>query len=361
MKRRLLQPSIARPDTSYVTIRKNKRGGIRIYWIRAGKTVRLTTGPEHVLQADRLNKEFLSQQKISHIEDGSVGWAIATYRQSDAYKELAPSSRSLYERWLKEFEGMWGFMSCAAITRKAVKTFARTFGDKRATRILAMAVLGNVLGVAYDEGIIDGNPVSKLKLSKNAPRQEIWDNDQIAAFMTAADRHPKAIQARRYFSLLQYTGQRPSDCVKMTKAQHNGDTIKVRQQKTGKFVEIPCHQSLRDELAEDRFPNSLYLLAQSNGKPFTRNHMGAVFRQICTEAQLDALQARDLRRTAAVRLGEAGCTGIEISAITGHSLDETQRILETYVPRTLKMARNALAKWENKPGAVSNALDDKGR
>lgn len=361
MKRRLLQPSITQPDTSYVTIRKNKRGGLRIYWIRGGKTVRLSSGPEHVLQADRLNKEHLAGQKVSHIEDGTVGWAVASYRQSDAYKALAPSSRSLYDRWLKDFEGKWGYLPCADITRKVVKAFGRTFGDKRATRILAMAVLGNVLGVAYDEGVIEANPVSKLKLAKNAPRQEIWDNDHIAAFMEAVDKHPKAIAAKRYFCLLQYTGQRPVDCVKMTKAQHNGDTIKVRQQKTNKFVEIPCHQSLRVELAEDRFPNSLYLLAQSNGKPFTRSHMGAIFRQICAEAQLDALQARDLRRTAAVRLGEAGCTGIEISAITGHSLDETQRILETYVPRTLKMARNALAKWENKPGVLSNALDDNGR
>lgn len=111
MKRRLLQPSITQPDTSYVTIRKNKRGGLRIYWIRGGKTVRLSSGPEHVLQADRLNKEYQAGQKVSHIEDGTVGWAVSSYRQSDAYKALAPSSRSLYGNYIFDSPIIPGYIS----------------------------------------------------------------------------------------------------------------------------------------------------------------------------------------------------------------------------------------------------------
>lgn len=352
MKRKLSRPSTSQPDTSYVTFRKNRKGGLRIYWIRAGKVVRLSNGPEHVLQADRLNKEFQAGQKLNHIADETIGWAIATYRQSDSYKILSVSSRTLYERWLKKYEADWGHLKGPDISRRVVQKLSRSFGDKRATRLLAMAVLSNVMAVLYDEGLIEANPVSRLKMAKNAPRQTVWDNDQIALFMEMADKHPKASAIRRYFALLQYTGQRPVDCVKMTKAQHNGDTIKVRQQKTGRFVEVPCHGALKAELADDRFGNSLYLLAQESGKPFTRNHMGAIFRDVCCQAGLNALQARDLRRTAAVRLGEAGCTAIEISAITGQSIDDTTRILETYIPRTLKMARNAMAKWEQTGGGV---------
>jgi hypothetical protein len=47
-----------------------------------------------------------------------------------------------------------------------------------------------------------------------------------------------------------------------------------------------------------------------------------------------------------VRLAEAGCTDPEIAVITGHSLERTRQILETYLPRTPEMARNAMAKWE---------------
>jgi hypothetical protein len=41
-----------------------------------------------------------------------------------------------------------------------------------------------------------------------------------------------------------------------------------------------------------------------------------------------------------VRFAEPGCTDPEIAAITVHSLERTKQILETYLPRTLEMARN---------------------
>jgi len=59
-------------------------------------------------------------------------------------------------------------------------------------------------------------------------------------------------------------------------------------------------------------------------------------------AGVEGLQFRDLRRTAAVRLAEAGCTVPEIAAITGHTIDTTARILEAYLPRNFTMARAAI-------------------
>ncbi len=81
---------------------------------------------------------------------------------------------------------------------------------------------------------------------------------------------------------------------------------------------------------------------------------GVTDKAVCDELGIGReLQARDLRRTAAVRLAEASCTPIEIAAITGHSIERTRQILETYVPRTDPMGRNAVAKWErNEPGNV---------
>jgi hypothetical protein len=60
-------------------------------------------------------------------------------------------------------------------------------------------------------------------------------------------------------------------------------------------------------------------------------------------------KSQDRRRTALVRLAEAGCTDPDIAAITGHSLERTKQILETYLPRTPEMAHDAMAKWESKP------------
>lgn len=59
--------------------------------------------------------------------------------------------------------------------------------------------------------------------------------------------------------------------------------------------------------------------------------------------EIDDLQFRDLRRTAVVWLGELGIEDHLIASITGHKLDHTRKILETYMPRTTKMAGRAIA------------------
>lgn len=358
MKRKLYAPSTSKPDTRYVSRRRNRDGKVRLYWQRKGqKPIRLPNGPEWMIAADRLNKDYDGRQRAATVVEDTVAWAIRIYRESDAYKDLAPNSRAIYERWLKFYEKKWGHLHCRAITRKVVMSTARGI-KQRPTRITAMAVLKNILNIAYNEGVIEVNPASELGLKKNPPRQQIWQLADMEKWLAEAAKHMHAKAARRYFYLLRFTGQRPVDCVQMTKVHFNGDTIKVRQQKTGKLVEIPTHHELKAELAADPFPDSLYLVAKPSGKPFDRNYMGYVFREICSTAGLDALQARDLRRTAIVALGEAGCSTVEISAISGHDIDSTQKILETYLPRTLPMARNAIRKWENKTGKVSNALDE---
>ena len=70
-------------------------------------------------------------------------------------------------------------------------------------------------------------------------------------------------------------------------------------------------------------------------------------------AGLDGPQHRDLRRTAMVRISEAGCTTQEIAAVSGHEIATTTRILDTYVPRTAKMAQAAILKWEGRKGNKS--------
>ena len=46
-----------------------------------------------------------------------------------------------------------------------------------------------------------------------------------------------------------------------------------------------------------------------------------------------------------VRMAEAGCTVPEIAAVSGHTIEQTQRILETYIPRTVTMAEAAIVKY----------------
>ena len=83
------------------------------------------------------------------------------------------------------------------------------------------------------------------------------------------------------------------------------------------------------------------------------------FRRIAERAQIDA-QARDLRRTAMVRMAEAGATVPQIASVSGHSIEATQRILETYLPRNRDLAEMAITRLaEHKRHTEFNALDKK--
>ena len=72
------------------------------------------------------------------------------------------------------------------------------------------------------------------------------------------------------------------------------------------------------------------------------NYLRHEWREVTLAAGLDGLQFRDLRRTGMVRMAEAGATAVQISAISGHSIEATMRILETYIPRNAAMAAAAV-------------------
>lgn len=152
---------------------------------------------------------------------------------------------------------------------------------------------------------------------------------------------------RLAFHLLFYTAQRPVDVLRMRWSDYDGDIIRLRQQKTGKLVEVPCHSELQLILEDAKAERSgLTIVGQKNGRPMNRDSLTAKFKRIRRSCGLEHLQARDLRRTAMVLMGEAGATELQIAAVSGHSIESTRQILETYLVRTAKMGRAAIRKWE---------------
>jgi integrase len=128
------------------------------------------------------------------------------------------------------------------------------------------------------------------------------------------------------------------------RAQHvSADTIRVKQSKTGAQWIIPMHPDLRGVLK--RTPkDGLAFLTTQYGKPFKDGaSFGNQFRQWCKDAGVKDRSAHGLRKSAAVRLVEAGCSSKEVAAITGHaSLREIERY--TKAAEQEKLARQAIAR-----------------
>ncbi len=119
--------------------------------------------------------------------------------------------------------------------------------------------------------------------------------------------------------------------------------IRLRQQKTEALLDVPVHPVLRNHLDAPQAvavePDN-HQLPRPPGAVFGFNDR---FRRIATAAGVDA-QARDLRRTAMLRMAEAGATVPQIASVSGHSIETTQRILETYLPRNFELAENAITR-----------------
>jgi integrase len=118
--------------------------------------------------------------------------------------------------------------------------------------------------------------------------------------------------------------------------------VEVTQQKTGTMLAVPIHPDLQVALAS--MPsNYLTFLTTSLGKPFTAAGFTNWFREACNAAGLPkGTSAHGLRKAAARRLAEAGCSANVIASITGHkSLNEIERY--TKAADQVRMARDGMA------------------
>jgi integrase len=333
----------------YVERRVDRSDGERWYWHRRGhKLARLPDNPiERMAVAERLNA---AADNLAPAEwaRGSIGWVIHGYRTSDEFRDLSPGTVKYYNRFLREIEALGPDLPFTSFTRRAVVDFIESY-PKAFQRRQAAAVLKNLFKLARYHGVVPIDETTGLRLKTSPPRDRIWTDEEVARWIDSA--RPEDPHMTTAFLLLQFTAQRPADVLRMAWPQYSGSAIRLRQQKTGALLDIPVHPVLRDHLdGLSRSSSSLTIVA-FRGRPVKYLRFNERFRRVAQRAGIDA-QARDLRRTAMLRMAEAGATVPQIASVSGHSIEATQRILETYLPRNRDLAEIAitrLAEYKKRP------------
>jgi hypothetical protein len=140
-----------------------------------------------------------------------------------------------------------------------------------------------------------------------------------------------------------------------TQAATDGERIRLRQSKTGRNVMVPCGSPLRTildaKLADPSPRRAITILTTIAGLTWTQPGFSASWRKTQARAGIKGLTFNDLRGTAVLRLALAGCTVLEIAAITGHSLRDAQTILDAnYFHRDQALAESAMRKLETRFG-----------
>ena len=114
--------------------------------------------------------------------------------------------------------------------------------------------------------------------------------------------------------LMLCTGQRKSDAVNMGWQHIRNGKIAVQQEKTNTPLLIRIHPDLEKALAATSRTNLTFLVTK-HGKPFSVAGFGNWFRERCDEAGLPQCSSHGLRKLAATRLAEAGCSERERSQV----------------------------------------------
>jgi integrase len=299
---------------------------------------------------------------------GTVSWLIRRWAgdiddrntpgASPEWRRLADRTRRDYRGHLQALRELFGRYPLTALTRRAIHAYKSKLSDP-ATGLMSrqrrydLQVLQALCAYGVAIGSLASNPATKLRLPGNPPRRAYWTEENVAQFLAADP--PPSIRLALMLGL--WTGQRQADILNLRWSDMSVDRegrswISLEQRKsrragrTAKRVEIPISETLAAELAKaDR--TSVYVVSHATtGRPYHQKYFRDVWRTATLKARLDGLQFLDLRRSAVVRLAEAGCAVGEIASWTGHSISETTAILNTYFVPTRDAARAALAKLE---------------
>jgi integrase len=269
---------------------------------------------------------------------GSFDALCVSYYRSPDFLGLRPSTQSARRHILERFRQAHGSKPLRGLHRQHITTVIGAKADTPEAANHLLKTLRIILSYAVAQGMLDSNPAAGIKKYRSQGEgHHSWSESEVAQF---EQRHPVGSKARLALALGLYTAQRKGDCLRMGWQHVTGDIIAVRQQKTDAALLIPMHPQLVAALASVPRTNLTFLMTE-HGALFTPNGFGNWWRDRCNEAGLRHCSFHGLRKAAATRLANAGCSVNQVKAITWHrSLAEVARYTKAADQR--RLARQAL-------------------
>lgn len=328
-------------------------GEFKTFYYHRATGTRLPNNPD---STEFLRAYAEAEEKIrsTNRNQGTVKELIQRYMESPAYSDISPRTRQDYQRQIVKIEEAFGDMRIAVLNDHRVRTDFLDWRDKLAKTSkkqadYAITVLGRILAWSMDRGLIAHNYATRPgKLYQSDRASIIWNDSDITAFMKHASDEMKLAMV-----LACETGQRQGDLLRLTWSAYDGQRIRLTQSKTNSTVDIPATEELRallDHVKQSRAGRSISamtILTRPDGQSWKVDNFRHHWRKTTLAAGVDGKRFQDLRGTTITALADAGCTPIQIAAITGHSIRSVESILEHYVARSRAQADAAIHMLEN--------------
>jgi len=284
--------------------------------------------PTHYFKAPFGTKDFereyascLEREPIvigeDRIERGSVSDVIVRYYRDNKFLDLAPATQKVYRGVLEGFRSNFGSFPMDRFDAARIAKLMNGMRDRPHAAARLRKLLRQLFKIARREKLVPAyfDPVpdtdAPASTSKGYHR---WTEEELEAYEA---RHPLGTKPRLAFALLLFTAQRSGDVRLLTPETIAKGRIPIDQRKTGNAVDVPIVEPLREALQAG--PLGMGTLLESNrGEPFTEKGFYNLIKDACRVAGIPHCSPHGLRKSAARRCRESGCTDEEGMAITGH-------------------------------------------
>jgi len=305
-------PMVKRADKPYI-VSVSRNGRTYWYFRRAGAYVRLPNDPDSP-EFDAAYWEIRSG-KVQPTLRTTFENLIVSYYQSPKYKNLGERTKMEYRRTLELIREKNGTKDFTALRRRDVIAARDTYADTWRKANAMVEQLSILASHAIELEWITNNPaqgIPKLKGGEYSP----WPEERQAAFVRYCERHELHTELMAFYLGIG-TGQRIGDIVKMEWAHFDGDYMEVTQEKTGVRIWVYCPTRLKDHL-NNAPRKGRFIFAKNLTEHIAKRQVQKLVQGVREKIGALDFVIHGWRYTAASELAEAGCSDVEIQAVTGH-------------------------------------------
>jgi integrase len=255
---------------------------------------------------------------------GSLAWLVERYREVGAWTDLSLATRRQRENIFKQLLATAGQQPYAKISSASIEAGRERRKDTPNQARHFLDALRGLFRWAKKAKLIKLDPTADVDAPKR-PKTDgfpIWSEDDIAAYQ---QRWAMGTRERVWLDVLQYTGLRRSDAVRLGRQHVRDGVITLKTEKTDTEVTVPILPALAETLAAG-LCGDLAFIVGAGGKPLTKESFGNLFRKACRAAGLSKNSAHGLRKIAATRLANAGATGKQLDAFFGWTGGRTSEV-----------------------------------
>jgi integrase len=258
------------------------------------------------LLSDFIDKVFLpyaKDNKRSHRDDEQRAGVVKQFFKGRAVRDITPM---LIEKFKSDL-------------RKRRTKFKREMNPATVNRHLQ--VLSKVLSMAYENGLIDCNPMSRVKRLRESPPRERWlsgdEEDRLLPELEADGAHMVA-----FATLPLNVGFRAGELLSRRYGHVDFDErfVEIDETKTGRPRRVPLNSralATLKELRQGASDDELIFDPRRTGR--RRRQMLYRFAAAIQRAKIEDFHYHDLRHTFATKLRAEGIHEYDIADLLGHS------------------------------------------